>query len=391
MDFLLSINTETIITLAIVGATFITLVLSFPFGDYFSALFSGAYISVFAFVAMKIKKINTKLITMAYIKCKKFKLNVKVKDLEDHRLASGKINKVITALVTAKKAKILLDWDEAAAIDLAGIDVIKAVKIATTPRVIETDNISTITKDGREIIIKCKITLRANLKNIIGGSREDNIIAKITEGYVAEIASTEVYIKVLEDAENISRRVLERGVDENSAYSVISLQISKIEIGRDIVAEIEKEKIETGKKIVQAKAIERKAMAVAKEQELRAKTQEMKVHMVAAEMEIPKAVAKAVETGTLDFENYYKMQNLMAEKAAKSVDFKLKRQKLLAAKKEPAKLKAVSKINSSKREKIRLEIEEKMEDLKKEKLEESNNKQKLTAELFRKKLEERED
>ena len=233
-------------------------------------------------------------------------------------MAGGDINKVVSALISAHSAKIALTCDAAKAIDLAGRDVLEAVRTSVNPKVIETPTINAIARDGIELRVKTRVTVRANIGRLVGGSGQDTIIARVGEGVVTTIGSAEYHSDVLENPDMISKTVLGKGLDSGTAFEILSIDIADIDVGRNIGAELKKDQAEADKHIAQAKAEERKAMAIALEQEMKAKTQEMRAVVLAAESEVPKAMAYAFREGKLGIMDYYRMQNVVADTAMRN-------------------------------------------------------------------------
>lgn len=284
-----------------------------PVKHWFRCLVSGTYLSMIKIFGMKLRGINLDIIVDCYINAKKAGLDLNINDLENHMLAGGNINKVVMALISSHSAKINLTTEQAKAIDLAGRDVLQAVKESVTPKIIQTPKISTIAKDGIELIITAKVTVKTNLQRLVGGAGEETIISRVGEGIVTTVGSTESHTEVLENPDEISRTVLLKGLSSGTAYEILSVDIADIDVGRNVGAELKKKQAQADKEIAQAKAEERKSMALAEEQEMKAKTQEKKAQVVEAEAEVPKALAEAFKDGKLGVFDYYKMQNIMAD------------------------------------------------------------------------------
>lgn len=295
---------------AVVLALFFALV---PVKMWFRALISGAHISMITLVGMKLRKIKLDLIVDAYIMGKKAGLDITVNELETHYLAGGNVTRVVNALISAHSAKIKLTSQDAKAIDLAGRDVLTAVKVSVTPTVIETDWISAVAKDGIELTVKARVTVRANIDRQIGGSGEKTIIARVGEGIVTTVGSAETHQIVLENPDLISKTVLAKGLDNGTAFQILSIDIADIDVGRNIGAQLQIDQAEADKRIAQARAEERRSIAVAVEHEMIAKTQEMKAQVLEAEALIPKAMAEAFKNGKLGVMDYYKIQNVVAD------------------------------------------------------------------------------
>ena len=284
-----------------------------PVKYWFRCLVSGTYLSMLKIFGMKLRGINLDVIIDSYINAKKAGLDLNINDLENHMLAGGNVSKIVMALISAHSAKINLTTEQAKAIDLAGRDVLQAVKESVTPKIIQTPKISTIAKDGIELIITAKVTVKTNLQRLVGGAGEETIISRVGEGIVTTVGSTDLHTQVLENPDEISRTVLLKGLASGTAYEILSVDIADIDVGRNVGADLLKMQAEADKEIAQAKAEERKSMALAAEQEMRAKTQEKRAQVVEAEAEVPKAMAAAFKEGKLGVFDYYKMQNIMAD------------------------------------------------------------------------------
>ena len=240
-------------------------------------------------------------------------LNIPINKLEAHFLAGGNVDRVINALIAAQRANIPLEFERAAAIDLAGRDVLEAVQMSVNPKVIETPPISAVARNGIELIAKAKITVRANIDRLIGGAGEQTIVARVGEGIVTTIGSSDSHEAVLENPDAISRTVLEKGLESGTAFEILSIDIADVDVGRNIGAQLQTDQAEADKRIAQAKAEERRAMAVAAEQEMRAQVQEKRAKVVEAEAEVPKAMAAALREGKLGVMDYYNMQNVISD------------------------------------------------------------------------------
>lgn len=284
-----------------------------PVSIWFRALVSGAGISMGKLVGMRLRKIKIGMIVDAYITGKKAGLDIKISELETHYMAKGDVLKVVNALISAHSANITLATKTAMAIDLAGRDVLNAVKVSVNPKVIETPVIAAIAKDGIELRCKARVTVRANISRLIGGSGEETIIARVGEGIVTTVGSATSHKDVLENPDRISKTVLGKGLDSGTAYEILSIDIADVDVGRNIGAQLQMDQAEADKKIAQAKAEERRAMAVATEQEMKARTQEMRAVVIQAEAEVPKAMAEALRSGNLGVMDYYNMQNIQAD------------------------------------------------------------------------------
>lgn len=310
---LLLVNYGLIIGLGVFIVIVAILLAVLPLKYWFRCLVSGTYLSLMKIFGMKLRGINLSVIIDAYINGKKAGLDIKIDDIENHMLAGGDVNKVILALISAHSAKINLTMQEAKAIDLAGRDVLKAVKESVTPKVIVTPPISTIAKDGIELIIRAKVTVKTNLQRLVGGAGEETIISRVGEGIVTTVGSTNSHTEVLENPDEISRTVLLKGLSSGTAYEILSVDIADIDVGRNVGADLQKLQAQADKEIAQAKAEEKKSMAIAIEQEMKARTQEMQAQVVQAEAEVPKAMAEAFKEGKLGVYDYYKLQNILAD------------------------------------------------------------------------------
>ena len=298
---------------AVVLALIITMLVLVPFKLWFRAFVSSAHISMFKLIGMKLRKVDCQLITLNYITARKAGLKITVDELETHFMAGGSVENVVKALVAAFSANIDLTVQKAKAIDLAGRDVYEAVRNTVVPKIIETPEISAVAKDGIELIVKAKVTVVSNMLMQISGAGEDTIIARVGEGIVTTVGSTDSHKMILESPELIYSTVLEKGLDRGTAYYISSLDIADIDVGRNIDAELNIAKAEAEKRIAQSKAEERKSMAIAAENEMKARVQEMRAEVIRAEAEVPKALAKALSSGKISVNDYYEMQNIQAD------------------------------------------------------------------------------
>lgn len=297
-------------------AGFVLLLLIFyfiPMGLWFSALVSGVRISLLQLVLMRWRKVPPSTIVSAMIEGTKAGLKINANELEAHYLAGGNVTNVVHALVSAQKANINLDFQMATAIDLAGRDVFEAVQMSVNPKVINTPPVSAVAKDGIQLIAKARVTVRANIKQLVGGAGEETVLARVGEGIVSSIGSSETHKVVLENPDLISRAVLMKGLDAGTAFEILSIDIADIDVGKNIGAQLQIDQADADKNIAQAKAEERRAMAVALEQENRAKAQEARAKVILAEAEVPLAMAEAFRNGNLGVMDYYKMKNIMAD------------------------------------------------------------------------------
>ncbi|HAG16916.1 MAG TPA: hypothetical protein DCG69_10440 [Bacteroidales bacterium] len=286
-----------------------------PIGLWFSALVSGVRVSLIQLVLMRWRNVPPKIIVNAMITTKKAGLDLKRDDLEAHYLAGGKIKNVVEALISADKANMGLDFKTATAIDLAGRDVFQAVQMSVNPKVINTPPVTAVAKDGIQLIAKARVTVRANIKQLVGGAGEETVLARIGEGVVSTIGSAISHKAVLENPDLISRAVLAKGLDAGTAFEILSIDIADIDIGKNIGAVLQMDQANADKNIAQAQAEKRRAMAVALEQEMKAKAQEARAAVILAEAEIPKAIAEAFRNGNLGIMDYYKFQNIQADTA----------------------------------------------------------------------------
>ena len=305
------------VALAIAAAAIILLILFFyyvPFFLWLSARVSGVNISLVQLFLMRIRKIPPTIIGNALIEGHKAGLkDLRRDELEAHYLAGGHVEKVVHALVSASKANIDLSFQMATAIDLAGRDVFEAVQMSVNPKVIDTPPVAAVAKDGIQLIAKARVTVRASIKQLVGGAGEDTVLARVGEGIVSSIGSSESHKQVLENPDSISKLVLRKGLDAGTAFEILSIDIADIDIGKNIGAVLQMDQAQADKNIAQAKAEERRAMAVALEQEMKAKAQEARAKVIEAEAEVPKAMAKAFRNGNLGIMDYYKMKNIEAD------------------------------------------------------------------------------
>lgn len=295
----------------------IVLVIVFIIGSsiklWIQALVSGAHVGVLNIVFMRFRKVPPKLIIESKIMAVKAGIDISTDLLESHYLAGGNLARVVQALIAADKANIDLEFNRAAAIDLAGRDVLEAVQMSVNPKVIETPKIAAMAKDGIQLKAISRVTVRANIDRLVGGAGEDTILARVGEGIVSTIGSSENHKQVLENPDTISKTVLSKGLDSGTAYEILSIDIADVDVGKNIGADLETDRAEADKKIAQAKAEERRAMAYAVEQEMKARVEEMKAKVVEAEAQVPLAMSEAFRSGNLGIMDYYKMKNIMAD------------------------------------------------------------------------------
>lgn len=289
-------------------------ILSFvPVGLWISALAAGVKIGIFTLIGMRLRKVKPKRVVEPLIKARKAGIDVTTNQLESHYLAGGNVDRVIDALIAAQRADINLTFERCAAIDLAGRDVLEAVQMSVNPKVIETPFITGVAMNGIEVKAKARITVRANIDRLVGGAGEDTIVARVGEGIVSTIGSSEHHNVVLENPDLISKTVLDKGLDSGTAFEILSIDIADVDIGKNIGADLQTEQAVADKNIAQAKAEERRAMAVAEEQEMRARVQEMHAKVVESESKVPIAFAKALEEGNITVSEYYDLKNVEAD------------------------------------------------------------------------------
>jgi len=280
---------------------------------WIQALVSGARVGLFNIVFMRFRKVPPKLVVNAKIMAVKAGIDISTDFLESHFLAGGEVMRVVQALIAADKANINLKFNQAAAIDLAGRNVLEAVQMSVNPKVIETPMITAMAKDGIQLRAVSRVTVRANIDRLVGGAGEETILARVGEGIVTTIGSADTHKLVLENPDSISKRVLEKGLDSGTAYEILSIDIADVDVGKNIGAELETDRAEADKKIAQARAEERRAMAFAVEQEMRARVEEMRAKVVEAEAKVPLAMAQAFLQGNLGVMDYYRMKNIEAD------------------------------------------------------------------------------
>lgn len=277
-----------------------------PVGLWITALFSGVSVGLGDLIGMRLRRVSPHKIVNPLIKATKAGLKLEISELEAHYLAGGNINTLVDALIAAQRAEIPLSFERGAAIDLAGRNVLEAVQVSVNPKVIETPNISAVAQDGIEVVVKARVTVRANIDRLIGGAGEETIIARVGEGIVTTVGSSTTYKNVLENPDSISTVVLDKGLDSGTAFEILSIDIADVDVDRNIGARLQTDQAMADKKIAEAKASERRAMALAKEQE-------MKALVVENEAKIPLALAKSLEAGNLGAMDYYNIKNLNAD------------------------------------------------------------------------------
>ena len=284
-----------------------------PIGLWVSAIAANVNVGIFTLVGMRLRRVVPSKIVLPLIKANKAGLDVSVNQLEAHYLAGGNVDRVVDALIAAHRAAIPLPFERSAAIDLAGRDVLEAVQMSVNPKVIETPVVSAVAKNGIELRIKARVTVRANIDRLVGGAGEPTIIARVGEGIVTTVGSAEKHTDVLESPDEISKTVLDKGLDAGTAFEILSIDIADVDVGRNIGAELMTDQAEADKRIAQAKAEERRAMAVAKEQEMKAYTQEMEAKVVEAQAEVPHAMADALRSGNMGVMDYFNLKNVQAD------------------------------------------------------------------------------
>lgn len=285
----------------------------FPITLWFQAMISGVKMSLLQLVLMRWRKVPPGTIVMAMVTGTKAGLHLDPNALEAHYLAKGNVPNVVNALISADKANISLDFNMAAAIDLAGRDVFEAVQMSVNPKVINTPPVTAVAKNGIQLITKARVTVRANIKQLVGGAGEETVLARVGEGIISSIGAAESHAQVLEHPDNISKVVLGKGLDAGTAFEILSIDIADIDIGRNIGAVLQIDQANADKNIAQARAEEKRAMAVALEQEMKAKAQEARAKVIEAEAKIPIAIATAFEKGNIGIMDYYRLKNIQAD------------------------------------------------------------------------------
>lgn len=302
------------VVIAAVIVVVLALFFSFvPVALWISAMAANVHIGIGTLVGMRLRRVVPSKIVVPLIKATKAGIDLPINKLEAHYLAGGNVDRVVNALIAAQRADIPLEFERAAAIDLAGRNVLEAVQMSVNPKVIETPVIAAIAKNGIELRAKARVTVRANIDRLVGGAGEQTIIARVGEGIVTTVGSSETHKEVLENPDSISKTVLNKGLDAGTAFEILSIDIADVDVGRNVGAQLQTDQAEADKRIAQAKAEERRAMAVAREQEMKAAVQEMRAKVVEAEAEVPKAMAEALRQGKLGVMDYYNMQNINAD------------------------------------------------------------------------------
>ncbi|MDN4620501.1 flotillin-like protein FloA [Paenibacillus sp. PsM32] len=285
----------------------------FPVMLWISAVASGVRVSIITLVAMRLRRVTPSRIVNPQIKAHKAGLGLDMNQLESHYLAGGNVDRVVNALIAAQRAEIPLEFERAAAIDLAGRDVLQAVQMSVNPKVIETPVVAAMARNGIEVKVKARVTVRANIDRLVGGAGEETIIARVGEGIVTTVGSSDSHKQVLENPDMISRTVLQKGLDAGTAFEILSIDIADVDVGKNIGAMLQTEQAEADKRIAQAKAEERRAMAVAQEQEMKARVVEMRARVVQSESDVPLAMAEALRQGQLGVMDYMNFKNIEAD------------------------------------------------------------------------------
>jgi len=307
---------QVLLPLVLVTAVVILLLMiswAVPVRLWIEAVFAGVRVGIGDLVGMRLRKVNPAAVVRPLIASTKAGLTLSTRELEAHYLAGGHVDRVVKALISADKATLGLSFVQAAAIDLAGRDVLEAVKVSVNPKVIDTPRVAAMAKDGIQMIATARVTVRANINRLVGGAGEDTILARVGEGIVSTIGSASTHKAVLENPDNISKTVLAKGLDAGTAFEILSIDIADVDVGKNIGAELQTDQAEADKRIAQAKAEERRAMAVAAEQEMKAKVQEMRAHVVRAEAQVPLAIAEAFKSGHLGVMDYARYRNVVAD------------------------------------------------------------------------------
>ena len=302
-----------LVVLAVAVVGLLALFYFVPLGLWIAALSSGVRVSIPTLIGMRLRRVNPDGVIRPMITAYKAGIELNLNFMEAHYLAGGDVERVVAALVSADRASIPLTWERATAIDLAGRDVLLAVQTSVNPRVINTPRVSAIAKDGIQLIAIARVTVRANIDRLIGGAGEETILARVGEGTVSSIGSSDNHKQVLENPDQISKRVIERGLDAGTAFEILSIDIADVDVGRNVGAQLQTDQAEADLRIAQAKAEERRAMGVAQEQEMRARVEEMRAKVVEAEAQVPLAMAEAFRAGNMGVMDYYRMRNVQAD------------------------------------------------------------------------------
>ena len=312
MNRLLSLGV--VLALAFIAVIILVIFFQFiPFGLWLTALFSGVRVSFFTLFGMRFRRVDPKAIVFPLISAHKAGIGLSVNDLEGHYLAGGNVQRVVNALISADKAGIALTYKQATAIDLAGRDVFEAVQVSVNPKVITTPKVAAMAKDGIQLLALARVTVRANINRLVGGAGEETILARVGEGIVSTIGSAVSHKAVLENPDLISKTVLAKGLDAGTAFEILSIDIADVDVGKNIGAELQTDQAEADKRIAQAKAEERRALAVAVEQEFKAEAQNQRAKVIAAEAQVPLAIAEAFRSGNLGVMDYQRYRNIQAD------------------------------------------------------------------------------
>lgn len=304
------------IVLLVLAIIFIAVIASYiPIRLFIEARFSGVRLGLGSLIGMRLRKVSPPAVVRPLIAATKAGLSLMTNELEAHYLAGGNVDRVVRALISADKAGIELPFQKAAAIDLAGRDVHEAVQVSVNPKVIQTPKVAAMATDGIQLIAVARVTVRANINRLVGGAGEETILARVGEGIVSTIGSSESHKAVLENPDAISRTVLSKGLDAGTAYEILSIDIADVDVGKNIGAELQTDQAEADKRIAQAQAEKRRAMAVAEEQEMSARTQEMRARVVEAEAQVPLAMADAFRNGRLGVMDYQRYRNIESDTA----------------------------------------------------------------------------
>lgn len=303
-----------VLVIIVIVVVFFSVLFSFvPLRLWIAAISAGVPLKIFTLIGMRLRRVVPARVVEPLIKATKAGIDLDVNKLEGHHLAGGNVNRVVDALIAAQRADIDLGFERGAAIDLAGRDVLQAVQMSVNPKVIETPVVAAVASDGIEVKARARVTVRANIDRLVGGAGEETVIARVGEGMVSTIGSAINHKKVLENPDDISRTILEKGLDSGTAFEILSIDIADVDVGKNIGAQLQTDQAEADKRIAQAKAEERRAMAVAREQEMQAAVREMKAKVVEAEAEVPKALSQALRDGNLGVMDYYQMKNVVAD------------------------------------------------------------------------------
>ncbi|HEX6989264.1 MAG TPA: flotillin-like protein FloA [Bacillota bacterium] len=310
---MLDLTVAGLLLIALIVVLVLVLFSFIPVGLWISALAAGVRVGLVTLIGMRLRRVPPTRVIGPLIKATKAGLDLSIDKLEAHYLAGGNVDRVVDALIAAERAGIELSFERAAAIDLAGRDVLQAVQMSVNPKVIETPVIAGVAKDGIEVKAKARVTVRANIDRLVGGAGEETIIARVGEGIVTTVGSSEDHKEVLENPDRISATVLAKGLDSGTAFEILSIDIADVDVGRNIGAVLQSDRADADKQIAQAKAEERRAMAIAQEQEMRARVQEMRAKVVEAEAQIPIAVAEALRAGRIGVLDWYNLRNIEAD------------------------------------------------------------------------------